>query len=225
MKLLIDGDLVVYRIGFTCEEVTRQDIVAARVDEFLTYNIFNQLEFDDYEIFLTSTDHSNFRYEIDPEYKQNRKDTKKPIYYDFIRQYLEETYNTTVIYGAEADDALASQVELLGMDNAIICTIDKDLDQVPGLHFNFIKQVTYSVSEEEGIKYFYTQILIGDPTDNIKGLYGIGPKKAEKILAGLSEEIDLDAQCAQTYLAHHRTIEEYLMNKQLLWMKRDLKIS
>lgn len=221
MKLCIDGDLIVYAVGFGCEDVVDSSIVGARVDEFLTFKIFNKLEFDDYEIYLTSTDKSNFRYELDPEYKANRQGAPKPRHYNYIRQYIEETYQTSVCYGAEADDALASEVERLGMDNAIICTIDKDLDQVPGLHYNWNKQITYSVSEEEGIKYFYTQVLIGDPTDNIKGLYGIGPKKADKILAGLSEEIDLDAKCAQAYLAAHRTIEEYMINKQLLWMKRD----
>ena len=63
--------------------------------------------------------------------------------------------------------------------------------QIPAFHFNFNTNVWKNVDKESGLKFFYTQILTGDAADNIKGLYRVGPKKAEKILEGLVKEEDL----------------------------------
>ncbi len=60
-------------------------------------------------------------------------------------------------------------------------SIDKDLDMIRGWHYNFIKDKKYFIDDQQAIKHFYTQILTGDRVDNIIGLRGIGPKKAEKI--------------------------------------------
>jgi hypothetical protein len=74
----------------------------------------------------------------------------------------------------EADD-------LLGINqtkDTIICTIDKDLRQVPGQHYNFVKDEIFTVNLQEGLLWFYTQMLTGDASDNISGIRGIGLKKA-----------------------------------------------
>lgn len=43
-----------------------------------------------------------------------------------------------------------------------------------------------SFSLEEANRYFFMQVLTGDPTDGYKGCPGIGPKRAEKILEGVN---------------------------------------
>jgi 5'-3' exonuclease len=72
-----------------------------------------------------------------------------------------------------------------------IVSIDKDLDQIPGEHYHpgirrqqvFIREPKfYTITPEQGLYFFYYQLLIGDGSDNIKGAPGIGPKKADKIL-------------------------------------------
>jgi hypothetical protein len=65
---------------------------------------------------------------------------------------------------------------------ALICSIDKDLKQIPGLHYNYNKEEYSEVSEEEAVYNLALQTLIGDNGDNIKVNHGLGPKKASIII-------------------------------------------
>jgi 5'-3' exonuclease len=64
----------------------------------------------------------------------------------------------------------------------VICSIDKDLHQIPGLHYNFVKKEWSQIEPWDGLKWFYQQLLIGDSTDGIKGCSGIGPVNSWSIL-------------------------------------------
>ena len=61
-----------------------------------------------YKCFLTSTDKSNFRFDYYPEYKANRIQ-KKPTHYHLLRDFLINMHGAEVVYGQEADDALAQE--------------------------------------------------------------------------------------------------------------------
>lgn len=175
MIALIDGDICVYRIGYTTEN-DEEWVAAARTDELIN-NILAETSSEDCRIFLTSTDKSNFRYSIYPEYKGNRKQPK-PKHYQFIRDYLVDTWKAEVVYGEEADDALGyNQTK-----ETVICSIDKDLLTIPGRHYNFVKKEAYFISPQEGLCNFYGQLLLGDVGDNIPGCPGIGKKGVEKLL-------------------------------------------
>lgn len=66
------------------------------------------------------------------------------------------------------------------LEKTVICTKDKDLDMISGLHYNWTKdKEPYEVSEQQALKAFYSQLLTGDRVDNIQGIKGIGNKKAE----------------------------------------------
>ena len=73
----------------------------------------------------------------------------------------------------------------------IIVSIDKDLLQLPGRHYNFVKDLFTNVSEEQGLRTFYLQLLTGDRSDNIPGLSGVGPKTAEKLLPEGLHELEM----------------------------------
>jgi 5'-3' exonuclease len=64
---------------------------------------------------------------------------------------------------------------------------------------------------------FYKQILTGDAADNIIGLQGIGPVKAEKILAEAFDEEALYAACLEAYDGDEARVLE---NGRLLWLRR-----
>lgn len=147
---------------------------------------------DDYIIFLSSGE--NFRNSLATilEYKANRKDAPKPVHYAAIWEYLQKEYNTYVCQSIEADDALA----LCQTEDSVIVSIDKDLLQIPGRHFNWVRHGTTDadgkevsgkilVAPEVGIKKLYQQVLTGDPTDNIPGIRGLGPVKARKMLSDI----------------------------------------
>jgi 5'-3' exonuclease len=96
-------------------------------------------------------------------------------------------------------------------------SIDKDLDMIPGHHYNPVKKDHYYVNDKEAIKNFYRQILTGDKVDNVQGLRGIGPKKADKILG----DFDTDLAMYEAVLkAYDGDAERVLENGQLLWIRR-----
>jgi hypothetical protein len=65
----------------------------------------------------------------------------------------------------------------------IIATIDKDLDQIPGPHYNYLKQVFYSQLEDAARLFFFQQCLSGDPTDGIPGCWKVGEGKAAAFIS------------------------------------------
>jgi 5'-3' exonuclease len=185
VKALIDGDILPYRIGFTTEDVD-VNIAVWRLKTLID-DILDACEADDYLIFLSSEDKSNFRYEVSSDYKANRT-TPKPRHYYSLRNHIINNYKHEIVFGMEADDALG----IAQNENTIIVSIDKDLNQVPGKHYNFVKKEHYVVSELEGLQWFYQQLLMGDKgVDNIEGIYGIGPKKAYAAIAHLETEEEM----------------------------------
>lgn len=191
-KALIDGDICVYRVGFTTQEEP-VGFAISRVDALIDSIVFG-CEAEESTIFLTSTDHSNYRYQIYPEYKANRK-APKPVWYEEIRAHLISDWNAEVVFGQEADDALG----IAQTNDTVICSIDKDLDQIPGKHYDFVKDVQYEVSEERALRFFYFQLLTGDTTDNIPGVKGIGPKTADKLLSWCRTVEDYETAVIEAY--------------------------
>jgi DNA polymerase-1 len=198
MIALIDADLLCFRVGFTTQDVV-EGIARARIEESIQ-KILETLQTDKYQCILSPSDGSNFRYTIDPSYKANRKDAPKPVHLPALREYLLEAHNATVAHGEEADDLLGiTQMKTLGDDSTVIVSIDKDLNQIPGNHHNFVKGETYYVSPVEGLRWFYKQMLIGDTSDNVPGVSGIGPVKAGKLLDPLSDEAGFYSAVRQLY--------------------------
>ena len=97
----------------------------------------------------------------------------------------------------------------------VICSIDKDLLQIPGRHYNFVKKVHTVQTYEDGLKHLYMQSLIGDKSDNIIGVAGIGPVKAEQALAELLPEEWYD-KCRELY----NDDERFHLNMKLLYIWR-----
>lgn len=122
-----------------------------------------------------------FRKVAFPTYKANRKDALKPYWEKEIVEYLTNNYTYTIEEGFEADDLMGA-IHYMNPTDTIICTIDKDLDMIPGTHYNWSKNLLYEVTISEADRFFYRQLLIGDPVDNVKGIKGIGKVKASKLI-------------------------------------------
>ena len=90
----------------------------------------------------------------------------------------------------EADDLVAiwASEARANEDAYVVVGIDKDLKQIPGNHYNFVKKEHVFIDDDQAHLLLMTQCLTGDNSDNIPGIKGIGPKKAEKILAGIPLE-------------------------------------
>lgn len=209
---LIDSDLVAYRVAATCDtdEDGALDIALLRCDK-LMQDIVDATNSDQYQAFLTGK--NNFRKRINPAYKANRKDTIPPRYLQQCRQYLIDVWNAEVSEGCEADD-------LLGINqtkDTILCSLDKDLDMIPGLHYNWVKGDLYEISKIEAIQHFYRQLLIGDRSDNIFGVDGIGKVKAGRLIDHLLDEQEMYKVVRDLY----NDDERLCMNMNCLWIWRD----
>ncbi len=214
MKALIDGDILVYRIGFASEEET-ESIAMARCSEFIEDLIlFNG--FGEYQGYLTGK--KNFRNEIavTAPYKGNRK-SAKPKHYQLLRDYMESAWAFTMIEDQEADDAIGIAAYEMEVGEYCICSIDKDLDMLRGDHYNFVKDERYFITEEEGIKNFYKQLLMEDRVDNIIGIKGIGTVKAERLLKECKNENEMYLAILEAYDGN---AERVLENGRLLWIRR-----
>lgn len=210
---LIDSDILVYRIGFATNDDT-EDMSIRTMAGFLEDLLLIDLpDVQTWELHLTGK--GNFRddYAVTLPYKGNRKGAEKPTHYKLLREYLEVSWKATVNHGIEADDMLAMRQTYLG-DNSVIVTLDKDLDQVPGWHYNFAKKDLYYLDQQEADFRFYKQFLTGDTVDNIQGVKGIGPKKAEKLLEGKT------AAEMWSVIVEHLGEERAIENGHLLYMLR-----
>jgi hypothetical protein len=229
MKLLIDADVISYRAAFAAEHtkyiVTSDggfslfdDAKSAKEEAVRTFGVVwsrKELQPEDTalmiadtlvrdilaryeakaELFLTGI--GNFRTSIATRatYKGNRSGT--PTHLKAVRKHLITSWNAEVSQGEEADDLLG--IAMTTYPDSVCCSVDKDLMQLPGKHFDFVKKEEVTVSRREADLNFYCQVLSGDSTDNIPGVTGIGPVKARKLLADAKS----GAAC------WHRIIEVY----------------
>jgi len=160
------------------------------------------------------------------EYKANRANKRKPVHSAAIKGMLRREYNVILSDGQEADDDIGIAHYACWVrdpQSTVIATIDKDLDMIPGLHYNFVTGETRNIEPEEGMRWFWTQMLTGDTTDNIPGIPGVGKVKAAKILADLTGDAALYGAVAEAYKSGYgETWESALLeNGRLLWIRRE----
>lgn len=178
----------------------------------------------DLRVFLSSGENFRHRVAKTRPYKGNRDRTHRPAYEQEIKDYIKENYDTYVGDDEEADDLMGIWQTKHGPHGAIIISLDKDLDQIPGLKYNWLHDVSYDVDENKAWYNFFMQLLTGDSTDNIPGLPGIGPGKAAKALHGLEDDPHaMMEECIRQYQMHSRKEDwlEYMKEQgQLVYIRR-----
>jgi hypothetical protein len=180
----IDGDIIVYSVGFASED----DPVAFALHsvKVMVQDILDSCGASHGIVYLTGDDNYRIQHaHPDFPYKGNRKDAKKPRHIGAIREYMVEHMDAVVSDGEEADDLLGIGAVQHGHG---IATLDKDLNGIEGYHYNWKKKEVYVVSPESADIFFYKQLLTGDSTDNIPGLYKmVGVKATQKVIEPLYE--------------------------------------
>jgi 5'-3' exonuclease len=188
-------------------------------------------------IVYTSCDGKKFRDEIYPEYKMNRVGMERPVHLVACKDYLIRHYPSEVSCNCEADDCISITAKKLrdrGKEY-IICSIDKDLHMISGRHYNWVTGEEREICEGEALVKFYRQLLMGDKTDNIPGIKGLGPKTAEKIIPfpGDYEPVTLYRTVLNNYIGktpreegeddltfYKRVIQTISRNARLLWLQQ-----
>jgi 5'-3' exonuclease len=197
--LLIDGDEFLFRAAAAVEQEARMNVVLdepdwseppihfifshpgrarATLDEMLE-RVFER--FETREHFLCFSSPPNFRFGVDPTYKNNRALSRKPLCYHQLREDVETSYTCKAMPGLEADDVMgifATCPAIKGQK--IIVSQDKDMQTIPAHVWRQGDLV--HVSEEQADYYHMFQTLVGDTSDGYKGCPGIGKVKAEQLL-------------------------------------------
>jgi len=207
--------------------------------EKMYFDIHNEIE-ETYNVtdtlyYFTNCKNS-FRKKIEPTYKANRKSNK---WVSELRKYLLEYLpNSFASDEYEADDLIYFQAQNMNIDDYIICSIDKDLKQIVGPHFDYYqmkvkdengqyildsfgKEVKkrkgfLEVTQEQAEHLIFEMMLVGDVSDNIKGIYGIGKVKANKILLNRSKYGKFRAICEEYKKESNEWKTRIKINAQLL---------
>ena len=183
---LIDADSILFKV--CCTQTTNSGI-RKHIKEELSY-IDRKCMYDRVQIALKGK--GNFRYNVFPDYKSNRpnldEDLRKRL--NYAHEWVLDNYPAVTADGMEADDLVSIWAwEALNKEMPyIVAHIDKDLDQIPGEHFNFNKKIKYTVSAMDGYKKLIEQWITGDSADGIPGIKGYGPAKAKKAINGVLPE-------------------------------------
>lgn len=177
---------------------------------------------------------TNYRNElaVSAPYKGNRDKASRPYHFANIREFLIDVYHPRISENCEADDLIsiiAEQNRTQHIDS-IVVSIDKDLDQIEGWHYNPDKKVFYIQDRDSAKLYFFQQCLSGDSTDNIPGCPGIGAGKAEKLIkewtAGIEEHVTIQAEyriwdsIVDTYRAKGSTALHALETARLVYIQK-----
>lgn len=225
MLALIDADIICYSVGFSTENLDEQE--AKRYVDLFIQGVLTETEADSYECWLSDSRENNFRHKLSASYKANRKQDK-PKHYNLIKEHLLVAHNGRIAHELEADDMLALRYKENPL-NSIICTLDKDLDQVEGWHYRWAiyrdgevlkPSIKYYVDGESAMKFFWKQMLIGDTADNIKGIDNIGKVKADKIINPLETDEECREVVSEIYLVHS-TLRDYHINYELLKIPKE----
>lgn len=230
MIALIDSDTPIFAAAISAED-SESWVATSRLDRTMD-NLLRAVDCREYKLFVSGE--GNFRKQIDLSYKANRTQPM-PKWREVCKEHLIKKWGAIEAHGCEADDYCG----IHQTRDTIICGIDKDLLQIPGHHFQWEivregKVVRPSqfieVSEIDGYRNFYKQLLTGDTSDNIIGIKGIGPVKASKLI----DHLETEAEMQDVVLFHYASslmvedpdegVQQFYKNANLLWIMREIGI-
>jgi 5'-3' exonuclease len=127
----------------------------------------------------------------------------------------------------EADDLIriwANEARAAGQPY-VVCSIDKDLMCIPGMHYLMHHEKLVEVSAEAALRHYYEQLLKGDATDNIPGVPGVGAVKAAKILAPFNTEAEYQYAVVNAYMTAYGDDWEHLLlsNGKMVHLQQNAK--
>ena len=209
IDLYIDADSLVYKSCYaaTFQQTSHDEIMhnfTMRVQS-LVNEISEQIEpiVNGVYLFFSNSEGCKRR-ERYPDYKANREPSDvgtiakrfiKSMDESYMKGYINDhimcDVNIVTRKGFEADDLIHFYSTMSSKFDSIIVSIDKDLRQISGIHFDYYEKdgkyrgFEYVNEDLANIKY-WSQFLIGDSADNIEGVKGIGPKKAFNMLSAVT---------------------------------------
>ncbi len=208
-------------------------------------NFIHQLQREhmtDYIVFALDSKEGSFRKEIYPEYKANRPTPPEDLVAQLsvaIEWIKKMGFKTLSKDRYEADDVIATVMKFAKEQNILgkMVSSDKDLYQLIYDHqiflYDWVKRKNIGVEEcvaKFGVQpedFVDFQALIGDSSDNVPGVKGIGIKTASKIineyhtLEAVYENIEhVGTKRIQKLLLEHK--EEAFISRELVRLRDDI---
>ena len=188
--LVIDGDILAYQIATNNEQPTNwgDGLWTLHADEgscvqqldAVIDDLGANLSADDYVVALT--DKNNFRKDVLPTYKSNRKEKRKPIVLNAMREHIMKKHNGIIWDNLEADDVMGIMATEPALnEERILVSIDKDMRTIPcnlSQDGTTIEQIPEKIANYN----FMIQTIMGDKVDGYNGIEGVGIKTAEKLI-------------------------------------------
>ena len=191
---------------------------------------------------------SQRRRKIHPNYKSQRKSSKRITRWDAFKNATEEKeamkiqfsrlieyldflpINVISIDRIEADDTIAYIAHTLLDEDVTIMSADQDFLQLVNERITVwspIKKKFYTprmVMDDYGVpahNFLMYKVLMGDKSDNIEGVKGLGPKKLPKIVPDLLTQNTLDLD----FILEHAGKGEEPMHKRIVESATQLQIN
>ena len=227
MVALIDADIVAYRAAAVSEDdidwmdgsygKTLSSQQAKDSARHIIHDWMNKAKQNSVALCWSSQD--NFRKQLDPTYKANRK-KEPPDLLQEVTEWLKINYHSYAVKRLEADDVMG--IYHTAGTNSVIVSIDKDMQTVPGMVFNPDKdRAPRRITVGQADRYWMLQTLMGDRADGITGIPRVGPKKAEAILAQTRSNLpDLWSTVVTAYKDAGLTEEDAIRTAQLVRILR-----
>lgn len=258
MQPLIDGDVILYEVGFAAEAAWKFFLAEKLGDVNVPIDpppfdfVYEILENRIANICAVAgateapliyfTGKENFRYEIALSAPYKERLGVKPFHYYNIKTVLQFDHQTFENPRLEADDLIAIEMHRRPGE-VICCTRDKDLRAVPGWHFGWelnnqpqfgpmlvegFGEIMLSPKRDKiigwGEKFFWSQMMTGDPVDTIPGIPKCGAVGAFKVVGPCLDSAEAFKSVSEAYRASYgdRWADVMLEQGRLLHMTREL---
>jgi DNA polymerase-1 len=234
--LVIDGDHQVYRASASCgatkakPEVEPVEVAIFRFNDMMSRLLHKYG--DNYELYIGGQ--GNWRYVLYPEYKSNRSNVPKPIWFNEVREHAVVQWKARLVNDIEVDDECGIRLtqENEQGNPAVLVSLDKDLKTVPGRHYNFVKDIEETVSPIQALRYFYGQVITGDQSDHVPAFDGKFRSSVPQFvqtylnpLQEMKEEKEMYDHCCEVYQQHGCWGDEWLdilhRNASVLFIQKE----
>lgn len=242
---LIDGSGFIFRAFYALPPLSRPDGTPVGAVFGFTSMLMNLIETHKHDLWAVIFDakRHNFRHELYPDYKANRASPPPELIPQFslIRDVC-ATFDVPAVEmeGYEADDLIATYAHQASQDGYKVTIVsgDKDLMQLMDGNVELIDPIKNRVLTHEDVlkkfgvlpnKVADVQALMGDSTDNVPGVPGIGPKTASELittygdLESLLKNAHTIPQVKRRELIQTHT-DKARLSKQLVLLKADVPV-
>ncbi|WBA81699.1 DNA polymerase I [Endozoicomonas sp. GU-1] len=242
--ILVDGSSYLYRAFHASERANLRTADgrptgAIRVMTNMLRSLMRQYQ-DSHVAVIFDARGKNFRHDLYSEYKA----TRKPMP-DDLRSQIEPIHHIVralglpllMIEGVEADDVIGTLARQATEKkiNTIISTGDKDIAQLVTEHVSLIDTMNDAYTDQQGVESKFGipasliidyLALMGDSSDNIPGMPGVGQKTALALLNGIGsiDEIAgrLDEVAALGFRGSKNFAEKFTEHKDIVLLSRQL---